>query len=74
MAWTVLSLRLCDEMANSVARGVTSSIDSTALRPVAKVPDCFSMTSTLVIAPLHELLDDLLPNKSFSGERGVGGK
>lgn len=33
------------------------------------------MTSTLVIAPLHVLLgDDLLPNRSCSGERGAGGK
>lgn len=65
-------------MANSVARGVISSIDSTTLHSVAEVPDHFSMVSTPVIAPLHVLLDDnLLPNRSCSGERGergVGGK
>lgn len=71
MACTVLSLRLCDEMANSVARGVESSVDSTT-HSVAEVPDGLSITSAFVVAPLLD--DDLLPNRSFSGERGVGGK
>lgn len=63
-------------MANSVARGVMSSpIDSTSLHSVAEVPVHLSMTSTLVISPLHVLLDDnLLPNRSCSGERGADGK
>lgn len=62
-------------MANSVARGVMSSLtDSTALHSVAEMPDHFSTTSTLVIAPLHVLLDDdLLPNRNCSGERGERG-
>lgn len=51
-----------------------SSIDSTTLHSVVEVPDHFSMTSALVIAPLHVLLDDdLLPNRNCSGERGERG-
>lgn len=76
MAWTVLSLRLRDEMVNSVARGVmSSSIDSTSLHSVMEVPDLLSMPTAPVIAPLGTILDDdLLPNRSCSGERGAGGK
>lgn len=63
-------------MVNPVARGVTlSSIDSTTLHSVTGVPDPISVASVLVVAPLHVLLDDdLLPNRSCRGERGVGGK
>lgn len=47
-------------------------MDSTTLHSVAEVADGLSVTSAFVVAPLLD--DDLLPNRSFSGERGVGGK
>lgn len=63
-------------MPNSVARSViSSSIDSMSLHSVTEVSDLLFMISALAVAPLHVLLDDnLLPNRSRSGERGADGR
>lgn len=66
-------------MGNSAARGViSSSLDSTSLNSDTGVHGLFSTTYEFIcsrgIALETRLDDDLLPNRSCSGERGTDGE